>query len=44
MVPGVLTIPAFLYRIAVEEGILRSAFPDYADYAAGVKKFVPFVW
>lgn len=41
---GVLTVPAFLYRIGVEEGILRQAFPAYADYAAGVKKFVPFVW
>lgn len=41
---GVLTIPAFLYRIGVEEDILRQAFPAYVDYAAGVKKFVPFVW
>jgi protein-S-isoprenylcysteine O-methyltransferase Ste14 len=41
---GILTVPAFLYRIGVEEGILRQAFPAYADYATGVKKFVPFVW
>jgi protein-S-isoprenylcysteine O-methyltransferase Ste14 len=38
------TVPAFLYRIGVEEGILRSAFPYYAQYAARVRKFVPFVW
>ncbi|HEY2622951.1 MAG TPA: isoprenylcysteine carboxylmethyltransferase family protein [Dyella sp.] len=41
---AVLTLPAFLYRIDVEESILRRAFPDYVQYAARVKKFVPFVW
>lgn len=39
-----LTIPAFLYRITVEERVLRAAFPDYADYAKRVRKFIPFVW
>ena len=40
----ILTVPAFLYRIDVEESVLRGAFPDYSAYAARVKKFVPFVW
>lgn len=41
---AVFTLPAFLYRIHVEETILRRAFPEYVAYAARVKKFVPFVW
>ncbi len=41
---AVFTLPAFFYRMHVEEGILRGAFPDYAQYAARVKRFVPFVW
>jgi protein-S-isoprenylcysteine O-methyltransferase Ste14 len=41
---AVFTVPAFLYRIDVEESILRHAFPDYAQYATRVRKFVPFVW
>lgn len=39
-----LTIPAFLYRIHVEEQALRRAFPDYPAYAARVRKFIPLVW
>jgi len=42
---GVLTVPAFLYRIGVEERVLRAAFSnDYIDYSARVKKFIPLVW
>jgi protein-S-isoprenylcysteine O-methyltransferase Ste14 len=41
---AVLTIPAFLYRIKVEEQVLRAAFPDYVAYAERVKKFIPLVW
>jgi len=42
---GVLTVPAFLYRISVEEQVLRAAFSnDYIDYSARVKKFIPLVW
>ena len=41
---AVLTVPAFLYRINVEEKALRGAFPDYVDYATKVRKFVPLVW
>ncbi|WP_445145528.1 methyltransferase family protein [Dyella sp. Tek66A03] len=41
---AVFTLPAFLYRIDVEEDILRRAFPEYVEYAARVKRFVPFVW
>jgi protein-S-isoprenylcysteine O-methyltransferase len=39
-----LTVPAFLYRIRVEERALNAAFPDYAAYALRVKRFIPFVW
>ncbi len=41
---AVLTVPAFLYRIHVEEQVLRIAFPAYEAYALRVRKFVPFVW
>lgn len=41
---AVLTVPAFLYRIDVEERALRAAFPDYAGYAGRVRKFIPLVW
>ncbi len=41
---AVLTVPAFLYRIAVEERALRGAFAEYAAYAGTVRKFIPFVW
>lgn len=41
---ALLTIPAFLYRIGIEENMLRHAFPDYSAYALKVKRFVPFVW
>jgi len=41
---AVLTIPAFLYRINVEEQALRAAFPDYVAYAERVRKFIPLVW
>ena len=33
------TLPAFFYRMAVEERALRAAFPDYADYARRVRRF-----
>jgi protein-S-isoprenylcysteine O-methyltransferase Ste14 len=42
---AVFTIPAFYYRIRVEEQALRGAFPEeYASYADRVRKFIPFVW
>ena len=44
LVLAVLTVPAFLYRIAVEERALRGAFPEYAAYASTVRKFIPFLW
>ena len=40
----VFTLPAFLYRIQVEENALNRAFPDYRQYASRVKRFLPFVW
>ncbi|WP_430392304.1 methyltransferase family protein [Dyella sp. 20L07] len=40
----ILTVPAFLYRIRVEEKALRGAFVNYADYASRVKKFIPYIW
>lgn len=45
LVLAVLTVPALLYRIMVEEQALRGAFPEeYAVYAGRVRKFIPFVW
>jgi protein-S-isoprenylcysteine O-methyltransferase Ste14 len=41
---AVFTIPAFLYRIGVEENALNSAFPEYAAYRVRVRRFFPFVW
>lgn len=38
------TVPAFMYRIRVEEHALFNAFPDYASYAMRVKRFLPFLW
>ncbi len=36
---------AFLWRIRVEEAVLRGAFPaDYADYARETRRLIPFVW
>lgn len=40
----VFTLPAFLNRIAVEERVLRSAFPNYVDYSMRVSRFLPLVW
>lgn len=40
----VFSLPAFLYRIRVEENALNRAFPEYGPYAAKVKRFLPFVW
>lgn len=44
LVLAVLTVPAFLYRIGVEEQALRAAFTDYASYTRRVRKFIPLVW
>lgn len=38
------TVPAFLYRIGVEERALRAAFPDYTGYTQRVRKFIPLIW
>lgn len=36
---------AFLWRIRIEERVLRDAFPDaYADYAARTKRLIPGIW
>jgi len=44
LILAVLTVPAFLYRIRVEEQVLSAAFSDYAAYAERVRKFIPLVW
>ncbi len=31
-------------KSSVEEAALREKFPDYAAYAAGTKRFIPFIW
>ncbi len=38
------TLPAFLYRIAVEEKVLSAAFPEHAGYRQRVRMFIPFIW
>lgn len=40
---GVLLLGLQMRRVIYEEGVLRSAFPDYAVYAARVPRFVPLV-
>lgn len=42
---AIVVTAAFLWRIAVEEAVLRRAFPDtYAAYARQTKRLIPFVW
>jgi protein-S-isoprenylcysteine O-methyltransferase Ste14 len=46
---GLATVPLLIAslatRIGIEERMLRGEFPDYADYAAGVRyRLVPRVW
>lgn len=44
-VVAVVVTAAFLWRIEVEEAVLRRAFPDaYADYARQTRRLIPFVW
>lgn len=38
-----LVVPAFLWRIRVEERLL-SQLPEYAEYARGRRRLVPYVW
>jgi protein-S-isoprenylcysteine O-methyltransferase Ste14 len=35
---------AFLYRIRIEEGALRNAFPEYAEYMRQTKRLIPGVY
>ncbi len=40
-----LLLPAFIYRIRVEEELLSSEFPaDYPQYAQNTKKLLPGIW
>lgn len=39
----VFFVPTLVVRILVEESVLFS-IPDYASYAAGVRRLVPYVW
>jgi protein-S-isoprenylcysteine O-methyltransferase Ste14 len=41
---SLVTLPAFFFRIRVEEQALAGAFPDYRQYASKVKRFFPFIW
>jgi len=42
---AVVVTAAFLWRIEVEEAVLRRAFPEtYAQYARETKRLIPFVW
>ncbi len=45
VVVAIVVTAAFLWRIRVEEAVLRGAFPDdYAAYARETKRLIPFVW
>ena len=40
---GALATGMTLVRVLAEEKLLRSAMPEYADYANRTKRFIPFV-
>ncbi len=42
---AIVVTAAFLWRIRVEEAVLRDAFPEsYPAYAQATKRLIPFVW
>ena len=40
----VLLVLVLWKKSSVEEAALREKFPEYAAYAAGTKRFFPFIW
>jgi len=41
---GMIVLATILYRISLEENLLRQHYPDYAEYAARTRKIIPFVY
>ncbi len=37
-------LPVLVFKSAREERLLGEKFPDYADYRATTRRFVPWVW
>ena len=37
-------LPVLAFKAAREERLLGEKFPDYADYRAATRRFVPWVW
>lgn len=45
LVIAAVVTPAFLWRIRVEEDVLRKAFPEsYPGYARQTKRLLPYLW
>lgn len=41
---GVLIIIIILWRIHLEEAVLKSTYPDYASYASKTKRLIPYIY
>ena len=41
---GILLLILIPWRIQLEETLLKSAYPDYAEYASETKRLIPFVY
>ena len=43
-VAGVLLVPTIVGKAHIEEELLRTSYPSYAEYAAKTKRIIPGVW
>lgn len=41
---GVVLLAVILWRISIEEVMLRQQFPEYAEYTKRTKKIIPFIF
>jgi protein-S-isoprenylcysteine O-methyltransferase Ste14 len=41
---GILVLIVLPWRINLEESQLMATYPDYAAYASGTKRLIPFVY
>ncbi len=41
---ALLDITVIQWRIHIEEGLLKSAYPDYAEYAVTTARLIPFLY
>jgi protein-S-isoprenylcysteine O-methyltransferase Ste14 len=41
---GILVMVIIPWRINLEETQLKATYPDYAGYASGTKRLIPFVY